>query len=130
MRNRVLYLGVIALAAAVVLPFSASATAKTWAGSPYVRADCALTVDRGTTLLNCGKWVVSAEQTTQTILVADESCAAGIRTVERSGTLETSFFRFDLYVGPVPLQKFNVAGNEGSTTEVWRDFTDTDLGCV
>jgi hypothetical protein len=130
MRNRLLYVGMLAVAAAVVLPFSASATSKTWAGSPYVRADCALTVDHGSPLLNCGKWVVTVEQTTQTIFVADESCAAGIRAVERRGTLETRFFRFDLYAGPVPLQKFNIAGNEGSPTETWVDFTDTDLGCV
>jgi hypothetical protein len=89
-----------------------------------------LTTSHGKPLLTCGKWVVSVEETTQTILLADETCQSGVRWIERTGTLETSFFRFDLYAGPVPLQKFNIAGNEGSTTERWLEFTERDLGCA
>lgn len=130
MKRMVVVVLVIATGA-MSLPLSGAARPSGWVGSRYDRSDCTLTFNSGRPSLLCEKRFVVVRDATQEIFVADEACApSGLRLVRRSGTLEESFLGFDLYVAPVPLPRFNIAGNETDFTERWLVSTTTDLGCL
>lgn len=122
-------LGVVVVVAGTMLVTSASA-ASGWAGSRYAVSDCRQIDNHGRPGLYCQKLFFSTTQTTQTTLVADESCSSGLRRIDRSGTLQTSFLGFDYYSGPVPLAKFNTGGDNVNFTDTWLIFTDSDRGCI
>jgi hypothetical protein len=118
---------VAALAVFLVIPSTASAG---WAGSPYERSDCTLSVGHdGRPSLACGKFFVVTEQVTTDLQVADASCPSGFRTIRRVETVETTVHIIDFYDGPVPLAKFNTGGNTSGVPQVV-STVDTDLGCT
>ena len=47
----------------------------------------------------------------------------------RTGTLITRFDVFDFYDGPVPLDRFNLGGNESNFRFEWVGVVETNLGC-
>ena len=69
------------------------------------------------------------QNATETIAVGDGACAAGFRLVTRTGTLITRFDVFDFYDGPVPLDRFNLGGNESNFRFEWVGVVETNLGC-
>lgn len=125
-------LGVSCAVATLVVGMIASAApgASGWAGSRYERSDCNQIRTASRPGLFCQRWFSSTAQATTTTLFADETCASGLRAVERSGTLETRFRGFDIYAGPSPLAKFNTGGDNLDFVDTWTNYTDTDRGCV
>ena len=128
MKRVIVSVAVIAVAATMLT--SSALAGSGWAGSRYAKSDCRQTQEQGRPGLFCQTWFSSTAQTTQTTLVADETCVNGLRAIERSGFLETRFRGFDFYAGPAPLAKFNTGGNEDDFVETWLSFTDTDHGCI
>ena len=128
MRRAGLSVAIVVIVSATLA--SSVPAAAEWAGSRYARSDCKQIRAQGRPGLFCQTWFLSTTQTTETTLFADETCANGLRAVERSGTLETRFRGFDTYAGPVPLAKFNIGGNNVDFIDTWLSYTDTDLGCL
>ncbi len=127
MRRWVLFvvlLGVVALA----LPLTASAGG--WAGSRYDKSECTYTKE--TNFLFCQSTFTVETVKTEQIAIPDETCPSGTRVFRRTGTFVEPWMVFDAFAGHTPHSKNNLFGNEVPLLgqEFWKDFTDTDLGCV
>jgi hypothetical protein len=124
-RSRIVLGGLVALA----MLMGATDARAGWAGSRYEHNECTLKAV-GRPLLYCETSVTQVERNaTETFGVGDETCASGLRLFQRTGTRITRFRVFDYYDGPVPLAKFNFAGDEAGFEFEWVDVVETDLGC-
>jgi len=133
-RAMAIAVGVIAAASTALLPSTAVAAANanaSWAGSPYSRSECQLMLSPGTgrPSLYCTRTYTETAEIEGTAYVGDDTCESGYRVLSVTGTLETLWRVWDLYDGPAPLAKFNVAGNEAPVSETWVRRAETDLGC-
>lgn len=129
--KRALLFAMPAVLGALLMTPGAQAHASGWAGSRYEQQDCRHVSNGGKPGLYCERVFVTTFPATRTIGIADETCPSGTRSVSRSGTIEESFKGYDYYDGPVPLAKFEIAGNESDSTDTWiAGYTDTDLGCI
>ena len=118
------------LVAATVLVFPIAGSAGGWAGSRYDKSEC--TYSKATNSLFCESTFTVETFTTERMAFPEESCPSGTRGVSRTGWFVEVWRVFDAYTGHTPVRKHNVFGNESPVfgLEHWRDFTDTDLGCV
>jgi hypothetical protein len=112
-----------------VLSFPLVASAG-WGNSPYEKGDCTYTKE--TNFLYCETIVNFETFATEQLAFADESCPSGTRLVRRTGTFVEPRRVFDGYAGPAPNANRNLFGNDVPLfgQEFWKDFTDTDLGCL
>lgn len=118
----------VVIAAFAFLVIVGNASAGGYAGSRYEKSDCTYT--KSTNVLYCEARFRQEEQTTANLTVPDASCASGLRLVQRTGLLVTTFRGWGYFTGRVPLAKNEIAGDEDSFEESWENFTDVDLGCV
>jgi hypothetical protein len=125
-------MGIAAAIAAVVvfLVVPASALAG-WAGSRYDQSECTLNVGHdGRPFLYCQTSFVETEVFTDDLTVQDASCPSGQRLIHRVQTVEMTWIVFDYFAGPVPLARFNFAGDEYPTSFRLVSTVETDLGCT
>ena len=101
------------------------------AGSGYSRSDCQLMLSpgNGRPSLYCTRQYTEQSAVDAVAVVADGTCPNGYRLVSVTGTLQTVWRVWDLYDGPAPLDKFNVAGNEAPVSETMLNRVENDLGC-
>ena len=118
------------LVAAIVLAFPIVGSAGGWAGSRYDKSEC--TYSKAPDSLFCESTYTVEIFTTERMSFSDESCPNSLRGVSRTGWFVEVFRVFDAYTGHTPVRQHNVFGNTSPLfgLEHWRDFTDTDLGCV
>jgi hypothetical protein len=120
----VMLLGVVALA------FPLVASAGGWAGSRYDKSECTYTKESN--LLYCQSTFTVETVKSEQIAIPDETCPSGTRVFQRTGTFVEPWMVFDGFEGHTPHAKGNLFGDEVPLLgqEFWKDFTDTDLGCV
>lgn len=111
-----------------LLTFCSSAAAGGWAGSRYSKSDC--TYSQETNTVFCEARFTDEIFTTVGMTVVDEQCQTGLRLIERTGWLVITYRGWGLFSGHVPVHHKEIAGNEDSFEETWRDYTDLDLGCL
>lgn len=120
----------LAAVVAAALTFTATASAGGWAGSRYDKSEC--TYSKESDSLYCEGTFTFEEFRTEQMALPDASCPSGTRLIGRTGWFVEIWLGFDGYTGHVPVSKHNTFGNEVPLLglEHWRDYTDTDLGCV
>ena len=79
--------------------------------------------------LYCTSTFTETSDVEGTAYVPDSTCTNGYRVVNVTGTMQTVWRVWDLYDGPAPIEKFNVAGNEAPVSETWLSRVETDLSC-
>jgi hypothetical protein len=121
-----------AVAAAFLFLLVAPSASAGWAGSPYEKSQCTLSVNHnGRPSLYCERTFIEAFQLVDEFTVADLSCPSGQRSMRRVQTFEWLWRSYDFYDGPVPLRQFNFGGNEtpAGLEQLISDVT-TALGCA
>lgn len=118
----------------LLMPSSAAAAGGATASSArsgYSRSDCQLMLSpgNGRPSLYCTRQYTEQSAVDAVAIVADGTCPNGYRLVSVTGTLQTLWRVWDLYDGPAPLDKFNVAGNEAPVSETMLNRVENDLGC-
>jgi hypothetical protein len=127
MRKWVLSVVVLAV---IALAIPLSAYAGGWAGSRYDKSECTYTKESN--FLFCQTTFTVETVMTAQMAIADEACPSGTRLLRRTGTFVEPWTVFDAFEGHTPHAKWNLFGNEAPLAgqEFWKDFTDTDLGCL
>jgi len=121
-----------AVAAAFGFFLVAPSASAGWAGSPYEKSQCTLSVNQnGRPFLYCERTFLDKFQLVEDFTVADSSCPSGERRMRRVQNFEWLWRSYDFYDGPVPLRQFNFGGNEtpAGVEQLISEVT-TDLGCV
>jgi len=121
---------IVGLVVFVVLAVASTASAGGWAGSRYDKSECTYTKESN--FLYCESTFTVEQFRTEQMAFPDASCLSGTRLVRRTGWFVEVWRVFDGFTGHVPVWRHNLFGNEVPLLglEHWRDYTDTDLGCL
>ena len=113
----------------IVLTFPLAASAG-WGNSRYDKDDCTYTKESN--VLFCETTFTVETVKTEEFAIPDETCPSGTRVTRRTGTFVEPWMVFDGFEGHTPQAKRNLFGNESPLLgqEFWKDYTDTNLGCV
>lgn len=128
MARATLFVSLTAFLLFLLIPGTASAG---WAGSRYGHSECTLHAGgSGRPSLTCQSSFLDTYVLVDELNVPDASCPSGQRVVRREQTIEETWIVFDFYSGPVPLDKFNIAGNESPVSSRLVSMVETSLECV
>ena len=122
--RRWVFTALLFVLALLMFPLAASAG---WGNWPYDKSDCTYTKESHS--LYCETIVTHETVKTEVLSIADESCPSGLRQTSRTGTFVEQTFVFDGFDGPAPNANRNTFGNDIPLLGLWKDFTDTALGC-
>ena len=125
--RRWVFTALLVVLAMLTVPIDASAG---WGNSPYEKSDCTYTKESN--FLFCETIVNHETVKTEQVGIADESCPSGTRLVRRTGTFVEPTLVFDGFEGHTPHAHRNLFGNDVPLLgqEFWKEFTDTDGGCL